>query len=107
MTSAPTRRRIETRQITTLGTALAGALLPLALGVLFAKAMAADPMTPVNALITNGGRARISPAGLRGCGRAGRGGLRRCRTRVAARRPRRRATTAAEHPAPESSAAGR
>ncbi|CAL9353854.1 hypothetical protein SUDANB37_00544 [Streptomyces sp. enrichment culture] len=103
MTSAPTRRRVEPRQITTFGTAVAGVLLPLALGVLLAKAMAADPMTPVNALITNGGRARLPPAGLRGCGR---GGLRRCRTRVAARRPRRRATKEAVPPAPEAAAAG-
>ncbi|WP_374984071.1 hypothetical protein [Streptomyces fradiae] len=103
MTSAPTRRRIEPRQLATLGAALAGTLLPLALGVLLAKAMAADPMTPVNALITNGGRARISPADLRGCGR---GGLRRRRSRDAARRPGRRVTTAAGHPAPEGAAAG-
>jgi hypothetical protein len=106
MDRAPTRRRAERvgpRQIAVFGTALAGVLLPLALGVLFAKAAAADPIAPVNALVTGGGRARLSPAQLRGCGR---GGLRRYRTRVAARRPGRPATTAAEHPAPEAAASG-
>ncbi|AOT57744.1 hypothetical protein A4G23_00534 [Streptomyces rubrolavendulae] len=101
MTSAPTRR-ITPRRLAPLGAALAGTLLPLALGVLLAKAMAADPMTPVNALVTNGGRARISPADLRGCGY---GGLRR-RARDAVRRPGRRVRTAAKDPAPEGAAAG-
>ncbi|GAA4929192.1 hypothetical protein GCM10023237_58800 [Streptomyces coeruleoprunus] len=58
-------RRVRLRHVTTTGTALAGALLPLVVGVLLAKAMAADPMTPVNALITNGGRARIPQGELR------------------------------------------
>lgn len=103
MTRAPARRRVEPKRIAPLGTALAGALLPLALGVLFAKAMAADPMAPVNALVTGGVRARVSPAHLRACGR---GGLRRYRRRAAARRPGRPATTAAESPAPEAAASG-
>ncbi|MFG2295944.1 hypothetical protein [Streptomyces sp. NPDC048603] len=67
------------RQVTVAGRALATALLPLALGVLLARAAAGDPMTPVNALITNGAqRARVSPAEWRRCGRAAlrRGALR-------------------------------
>ncbi|WP_435877996.1 hypothetical protein [Streptomyces kurssanovii] len=64
------------RGAATAGTALAVTLLPLVAGVLLAKTMAADPMTPVNALITSGGhRARVSPAHLRGCGRSA---ARRC-----------------------------
>ncbi|MFJ1594155.1 hypothetical protein ACIOD0_28495 [Kitasatospora albolonga] len=64
---APRRPRIQ--HVTTAGTALAVTLLPLVVGVLLAKSMAADPMTSVNALVTNGGhRARVSPGQLRGCG---------------------------------------
>lgn len=44
------------RHVTTAGSALAVALVPLVVGVLLAKAMAADPYTPVNALIAGGGR---------------------------------------------------
>ncbi|MGW7290113.1 hypothetical protein ACWGH4_32065, partial [Streptomyces sp. NPDC054847] len=70
------------RDAATAGTALAVTLLPLVAGVLLAKSMAADPMTPVNALITSGGhRARMSPAHLRGCGRSA---ARRCRAAGAA-----------------------
>ncbi|MEV7612677.1 hypothetical protein [Streptomyces sp. NPDC089799] len=59
------------RQVTVAGRALATALVPLALGVLLAKAAAGDPMTPVNALITNGAQnPRLSPAEWRRCGRA-------------------------------------
>ncbi|OEJ23644.1 hypothetical protein AR457_03175 [Streptomyces agglomeratus] len=58
------------QHVTTTGTALAVALLPLAVGVLLAKTMAGDPLAPVNALITSGGqRARVSPSQWRGCGR--------------------------------------
>ncbi len=111
MTRAPSRHRLAPRRLAPLGTALAGALLPLALGVLFAKAMAVDPLTPVNALITNGGRPRVSPAQLRGGVRGGvrvpgGGRLRRCRTRGAAPRPAHTATTEAEDPVPAASAAG-
>ncbi|WP_206738588.1 hypothetical protein [Streptomyces sp. M3] len=59
--AAPTRPRIQS--LTTAGTALAVTLLPLAAGVLLARAMALDPMAPVNALVTSGGqRARLAPS---------------------------------------------
>ncbi|OKK17418.1 hypothetical protein AMK16_21505 [Streptomyces sp. CB00455] len=48
--------RPRMQHVTTAGSALAVALVPLVVGVLLAKAMAADPMTPVNALIAGGGR---------------------------------------------------
>ncbi|MFD5414452.1 hypothetical protein OG749_08285 [Streptomyces nojiriensis] len=51
------------QHVTTAGTALAVALVPLVVGVLFAKAMAADPMTPVNALIAGGGQRAALPRG--------------------------------------------
>ncbi|MFK4598785.1 hypothetical protein [Streptomyces pristinaespiralis] len=77
-------RHPRVRGAATAGTALAVTLLPLVAGVLLAKTMAADPMTPVNALITSGGhRARVSPAHLRGCGRSA---ARRCRAAGAAAR---------------------
>ncbi|MET9514311.1 hypothetical protein [Streptomyces sp. NPDC002994] len=64
-------RRVSMHHVTTTGTALAVALLPLAVGVLLAKTMAGDPLAPVNALMTSGGqRARISPSEWRRCGRA-------------------------------------
>ncbi|GGT13978.1 hypothetical protein [Streptomyces purpureus] len=64
-------RYVRVQHVTCAGTALASALLPLAVGVLMAKAMAADPLTPVNALITGGGhRARIPRCQWRRCGRA-------------------------------------
>ncbi len=63
----PHRRRL--RHVTAAGAALAVSLAPLAIGVLLAKAMAADPMTPVNALVTRGGQAvPLSPAQWCGCG---------------------------------------
>ncbi|MEU2110001.1 hypothetical protein [Streptomyces sp. NPDC019507] len=66
---APRSPRIQ--QVTTTGTALAAALLPLMVGVLVAKSLGADPMAPVNALIAGGGqRPRVCPAQLRGCGRS-------------------------------------
>lgn len=76
------------QHVTVAGTALAAAVLPLVVGVLLAKVAAADPMTSVNALITNGAhRPRISPAQWRSCGRdtLRRGALRR---RAALRRTR-------------------
>ncbi|MFB7171989.1 hypothetical protein ACFCYM_14320 [Streptomyces sp. NPDC056254] len=51
------------QHVTTAGSALAVALVPLVVGVLFAKAMAADPMTPVNALIAGGGQRAALPRG--------------------------------------------
>ncbi|MEU7554181.1 hypothetical protein AB0B01_17915 [Streptomyces sp. NPDC044571] len=58
MTSdAPHRApRPRMQHVTTAGAALAVALLPLVVGVLVAKGMAADPHAPVNALITGGGQ---------------------------------------------------
>ncbi|MGW2087209.1 hypothetical protein [Streptomyces sp. NPDC001880] len=65
---APLRPRIQ--QVTTAGTTLALSLAPLVIGVLLAKTMATDPMTPVNALVTRGGQAvPVSPAQWRGCSR--------------------------------------
>ncbi|WP_405719222.1 hypothetical protein [Streptomyces sp. NBC_00046] len=65
---APSRPRIQ--HVTAAGTTLALSLAPLVIGVLLAKTMAADPMTPVNALVTRGGQpVPISPAQWRGCGR--------------------------------------
>ncbi|WP_327167470.1 hypothetical protein [Streptomyces subrutilus] len=64
-----TRPRIQ--HVTTAGSALAVALLPLVVGVLLAKGLAADPLTPVNALITGGGqRAGLPRAEWRRRGRA-------------------------------------
>ncbi|WKD36342.1 hypothetical protein [Streptomyces xanthophaeus] len=66
MTSdAPSGRAARPRMqhVTTAGSALAVALVPLVVGVLFAKAMAADPMTPVNALIAGGGQRAALPRG--------------------------------------------
>jgi hypothetical protein len=89
-------RHPRVRDAATAGTALAVTLLPLVAGVLLAKAMAADPMTPVNALITSGGhRARVPPAQLRGCGTRA---VRRCRAAGASvrrARPRLRVRTGA------------
>ncbi|MEU6293892.1 hypothetical protein [Streptomyces erythrochromogenes] len=59
--SVPARPRMQ--HVTTAGSALAVALVPLVVGVLFAKAMAADPMTPVNALIAGGGQRAALPRG--------------------------------------------
>ncbi|MFD7909423.1 MULTISPECIES: hypothetical protein [unclassified Streptomyces] len=66
MTSdAPSGRAANPRMqhVTTAGSALAVALVPLVVGVLFAKAMATDPMTPVNALIAGGGQRAALPRG--------------------------------------------
>ncbi|MFI9062173.1 hypothetical protein ACIGQE_09915 [Streptomyces sp. NPDC053429] len=66
------------QQVATAGSALAVALVPLVVGVLIAKGMATDPHTPVNALITGGGRhAGLPRAELR---RRGHTALSRLRT---------------------------
>ncbi|MGW7457425.1 hypothetical protein [Streptomyces sp. NPDC054797] len=59
--SATPRPRMQ--HVTTAGSALAVALVPLVVGVLLAKALAADPMTPVNALIAGGGQRAALPRG--------------------------------------------
>ncbi|MFJ7625116.1 hypothetical protein ACIQZN_01340 [Streptomyces sp. NPDC097595] len=75
---APDPKRLRVRHVTSAGTTLALSLAPLVIGVLFARTMALDPHTPVNALITRGGRGvGPSPAEWRGCGR---NALRRCRS---------------------------
>ncbi|MFF9912517.1 hypothetical protein [Streptomyces sp. NPDC013457] len=77
------RRTSRMQHVTTTGAALAGALLPLAVGMLLARSVGADPMAPVNALITSGGqRARLDRCQLRAVrptreGRAGVSGLTR------------------------------
>ncbi|MDX2390479.1 hypothetical protein NJL88_10485 [Streptomyces sp. DK15] len=84
MTSAPpsytttAAQRPRMRHVTTAGSALAVALVPLVVGVLIAKGVAADPHAPVNALISGGGQR----AGLPGVEwrRRGHGALRRLRT---------------------------
>lgn len=54
----------------TAGRTLAVTLAPLAIGVLLARTMATDPMTPVNAMVTRGGQpVPISPAQWRRYGR--------------------------------------
>lgn len=58
------------RHVTSAGTTLALSLAPVVIGVLLAKSMAMDPMSPVSALVTRGGQGvPLSPAQLRGCGR--------------------------------------
>ncbi|MFF8912857.1 hypothetical protein ACF08M_05890 [Streptomyces sp. NPDC015032] len=65
---APHRPRMQ--HVATAGTALAVTLAPLVIGVLLAKAMATDPMTPVNAMVTRGAQpVPVSPAQWRRCGR--------------------------------------
>ncbi|MFE5807870.1 hypothetical protein OG444_04535 [Streptomyces sp. NBC_01232] len=78
--------RPRLQHVTTAGSALAVALVPLVVGVLFAKAMAADPMTPVNALIAGGGQRAALPRGE--WKRRGHNTVRRLRTaqRTTARR---------------------
>ncbi|MET9700464.1 hypothetical protein ABZY31_26595 [Streptomyces sp. NPDC006529] len=78
--AAPRTRHPRLRNATTAGSALAVALLPLVVGVLVAKGMAADPHAPVNALITGGGpRAGIPRAEWRRRGQHARSALRRLR----------------------------
>ncbi len=69
MTSdAPRRPRLQ--HVSSTGAALATVLIPLAAGALLARAYGADPLTPVNAFITNGGqRAGAWTRTLPGCGR--------------------------------------
>ncbi|MCJ1676738.1 hypothetical protein MTF65_05120 [Streptomyces sp. APSN-46.1] len=55
------RPRIQ--HVTTAGSALAVALVPLFVGVLVAKGLGADPLTPVNALISGGGQRAGLPRG--------------------------------------------
>ncbi|SEB88384.1 hypothetical protein SAMN05216483_0625 [Streptomyces sp. 2131.1] len=75
---APDAQRLRIRHVTSAGTTLALSLAPLVIGVLFARTMTLDPHTPVNALITRGGRGAVpSPAQWGGCGRTA---LRRCRS---------------------------
>ncbi|TXS44365.1 hypothetical protein [Streptomyces sp. t39] len=63
-------RSARLRQMTATGTVLAGVLLPLAAGVLLARSVGADPLTPVNALLTSGAqRAAARQPQLRGCRR--------------------------------------
>ncbi|MGW7097959.1 hypothetical protein [Streptomyces sp. NPDC054838] len=70
--------RPRMQQVSTAGSALAVALVPLVAGILIAKGMAADPHAPVNALITGGGqRAGLPRAEWR---RRGHTALRRLRT---------------------------
>ncbi|MFJ6795207.1 hypothetical protein [Streptomyces sp. NPDC091268] len=77
-TAARTAPRPRMQHVTTAGSALAVALVPLVVGVLLAKAMAADPYAPVNALITGGGqRAGLPRAEWR---RRGHDTVRRLRT---------------------------
>ncbi|MCX5195141.1 hypothetical protein OOK31_14735 [Streptomyces sp. NBC_00249] len=88
--------RPRMQHVTTAGSALAVALVPLVVGVLLAKGLAADPHAPVNALISGGGqRAGLPRAEWR---RRGQATARRLRTaregtarRCAAVRERRRA----------------
>ncbi|MFF2010685.1 hypothetical protein ACFVWY_16655 [Streptomyces sp. NPDC058195] len=64
----PSHPRI--RHVTSAGTTLALSLAPVVIGVLLAKSLATDPMSPVNALVTRGGQGvPVSPAQWRGCGR--------------------------------------
>ncbi|WP_327251192.1 hypothetical protein [Streptomyces sp. NBC_01244] len=77
--TATTASRPRMQQhVTTAGSALAVALVPLVVGVLVAKGLAADPHAPVNALITGGGqRAGLPRAEWR---RRGHATMRRLRT---------------------------
>ncbi|MEV0990155.1 hypothetical protein [Streptomyces sp. NPDC049949] len=85
-TAAARPRRMQ--HVTTAGSALAVALVPLVVGVLVAKGIAADPHTPVNALITGGGqRAGLPRAEWRRRGHATLHRLRTARRLTARRRP--------------------
>ncbi|MFB7978698.1 hypothetical protein [Streptomyces vinaceus] len=88
MTSDATARPRRMRHVTTAGSALAVALVPLVVGVLVAKGIAADPHAPVNALITGGGqRAGLPRAEWRRRGHATMRRLRTARRLTARRRP--------------------
>ncbi|MFE2168440.1 hypothetical protein ACFXB3_25795 [Streptomyces sp. NPDC059447] len=85
--TTPTALRPTRQHVTAAGTALAVALAPLVVGVLVAKGLGADPMTPVNALISGGGHR----AGLPRAEWRRRGHVTLCRLRTVRRtaRPRR------------------
>ncbi|MFE3582908.1 hypothetical protein [Streptomyces vinaceus] len=88
MTSDATARPRRMQHVTTAGSALAVALVPLVVGVLVAKGIAADPHAPVNALITGGGqRAGLPRAEWRRRGHATMRRLRTARRLTARRRP--------------------
>ncbi|MFJ2745157.1 hypothetical protein ACIO3O_36490 [Streptomyces sp. NPDC087440] len=55
-TTASAAHRTHLRHVTVAGSAIAVALVPLLVGVLVAKGMAADPHSSVNALMTGGGQ---------------------------------------------------
>lgn len=95
-TMAPDASRPSPVQhVATAGTALAVALVPLAVGMLLARTMAADPLTPVNAMVTRGGRqVLVAPAQWRGCGRDA---LRRWKRAPSPRDCGRRARSALRH----------
>lgn len=95
---APDAPRPRMQHVTSAGTTLAVTLAPLVIGVLLARTMALDPHTPVNALITRGGRgAGVSPAEWRGCGR---NALRRCRRTLKPRTHRGRTARRANETSP-------
>ncbi|MEU9718320.1 hypothetical protein [Streptomyces sp. NPDC047976] len=77
-TSAPAAPRPRLGHVTAAGSALAVALVPLVVGVLIAKGVAADPHAPVNALITGGGQRAGLPRAE--WSRRGHGAVRRLRT---------------------------
>ncbi|MFI5670712.1 hypothetical protein [Streptomyces sp. NPDC051704] len=86
-TAAAARPR-RMQHVTTAGSALAVALVPLVVGVLVAKGIAADPHAPVNALITGGGqRAGLPRAEWRRRGHVTLHRLRRARRLTTRRRP--------------------
>ncbi|WP_299539321.1 hypothetical protein [uncultured Streptomyces sp.] len=71
------RRTTRAHHVTLAGTALAGALLPLVVGVLLARAASGDPMAPVSTFVTGvGARGPARPGAWR---YAGRDALRRTR----------------------------
>ncbi|WP_251022362.1 hypothetical protein [Streptomyces sp. ISL-10] len=95
-------RRPRIQHVATTGTALAGVLVPLVAGMLLARSLGWDPMTPVNTLITRGGQQTgVGPAQWRGCRRYALRGA-RARPRLSALRTRRRAVggDGAHHAAP-------
>ncbi|MFD7259798.1 hypothetical protein [Streptomyces sp. NPDC059874] len=91
-----TTLRPRMRHVTTAGTALAVALVPLVVGVLVAKGMGADPMTSVNALISGGGQRAGLPRAEWRC----RGHATMCRLRTARRTARRVASPRLRRAAP-------
>ncbi|MFF4849389.1 hypothetical protein [Streptomyces sp. NPDC001194] len=87
-TTAAAARPRRMQHVTTAGSALAVALVPLVVGVLVAKGIAADPHAPVNALITGGGqRAGLPRAEWRRRGHATLHRLRTARRLTTRRRP--------------------